>query len=486
MSLHKSDQVNDAPQTKVRGVISHAYGTNSENKQTNGDLIAYIYNVIEDEWPFISSLADPSKRMSEIRNGEETTDCFFLSIAIETDFVFVSPLQISNEFQSYVKELLKYKNGEVIVPKSKTHLICDDLLMDNASLTTLIEKSKNYKRLVLISYSATEQFYKLKDMLIKLGVNVYTPETPEIESAWTVNFFGSKSGIRQLAQKSSALEPDFIMPDGIICVGKFDAAKIAANKYIKQKGVVIKTNKGSGGNGVLIFRENDLPNNYNECEKKIRSHLNGDLYWENYPIVVEDLINVNTSLSGGYPSIEFKIQKSGRIDMLYYCMMNVTPKGKFYGLDINDDLINERQLAAIIDTGYFIAEQYSTSGYRGHFDIDMIAAKNNKIYVTESNTRNSGGTDVYRVCQKLLGKEFDENYYVISRSKEPINFPENINFEWIYNKLRSILFDKKTNEGLIISSENNLKDKELIYYIVGRNKKNAYSLNNKLKMLLND
>lgn len=451
----------------------------------NGDLIAYVYNIVEDEWPFISSLVDPTKRMNEIRRDEENVDCFFLSIAIESDFVFISPIPISNDFQSYAKELLKFKNSEVIVPKSKTHLICDDLLMDSSSLTTLIEKAKYYKRLVLISYSATEQFYKLKDTLLSLGVNVYAPETPEIESAWTVNFFGSKSGIRQLAQKSVALEPDFIMPDGIICVGKFDAAKIAANKYIKQKGVVIKTNKGSCGNGVLIFRENDLPYNYNECEKKIRLQLNGDLYWENYPIVIEDLINVNTSLAGGYPSVEFKIQKNGRIDMLYYCMMTVTPKGQFLGLDINDDLINERQYTAIIDTGYFIAEQYATAGYRGHFDIDMIAARNNKIYVTESNTRNSGGTDVYRVCLKLLGKEFDENYYIISRSKEPINFPENVSFAWIYEKLKPILFDKNTNEGLIISSENNLKDKELIYYIVGKNKKNAYGINSKLRTLLN-
>ena len=47
--------------------------------------------------------------------------------------------------------------------------------------------------------------------------------------------------------------------------------------------------------------------------------------------------------------------------MLYYCVMMVTKEGKYYGLDIHEDVINERTAARIIDTGYYIAEKYAGS-----------------------------------------------------------------------------------------------------------------------------
>ncbi len=405
-------------------------------------------------------------------------------MATEPEFIFISPRKISPEFQSYAKQLLGYKSAEIITPEKKSDLICEDLLSDTKSLNILVEKAKLYKKITLISYSASAEFYKLKETLVELGLEVYTPETPEIDCAWTVNFFGSKSGIRQLAQQSRLQEPDFIMPEGIICVGREVAANIAANKYIKQKGVVIKTNKGSGGSGILIFRNGDLPQTYRECVAAILRNFNSDKYWDNFPIVIEDLINIKYGIGGGFPSIEFKIQKNGRIDMLYYCLMEVTQKGEFIGLDINDDLINDRISTKIIDTGYFIAEKFSTAGYRGHFDIDMIASKNNQIYVSESNTRNSGGTDVYRVVYKLLGKDFMDDYYIISRSHFSFPHGKSIKFSSLLDQLDTLLYDHKEKRGVLINSENILKSNELIYVIIGRSKKQAYEIQGRMIELL--
>lgn len=444
-------------------------------------MLVYVYNIVEDEWAFINYLGDPRKRLEEIERCEETTDCFFLSMATEQDFVFISPKPISTAFQQYAKELFGFREAEIITPQKKSHMICEDLLSDTKAISQLVEKAKDFKRVTLISYSATEEFYKLRETLIDLGLNVYTPEAPEIDSAWTVNFFGSKSGIRQLAQQSKAIEPDFVMPEGTICVGKRDASKIAANKYMKQKGVVIKTNKGSGGSGVLIFHEEELPTSYLECESAILKSFNSDTYWDHFPIVVEDLVNINYAIGGGFPSIEFKIQKNGRIDMLYYCCMTVTDKGQYLGLDINDDLVSDRVLARIIDTGYFIAEQYGAAGYRGHFDIDMIAAKNNQIYVSESNTRNSGGTDVYRISQKLLGKEFWENHYVLSRSRSRLHETTKWTFEKMLDKLNPLLYSKSSQEGVIINSENDLLMNELIFTIIGKNRRRVYEIEREMK-----
>src|SRR3990167_1078484 len=255
-----------------------------QNKKA--DITVYIYNVVEDEWSFINAINDAKERQEYIDSGNNAADAYYLPTAGEDNFLYISPLPISPSFTEYASGLLGDKNNKVLVPQKDTNLICTDLINDTQTLNQFISIANAYRRIVLISYAATPQLYKLRDILEKKGLQVYMPEAPEIENSWTVNFFGSKSGIRQLAQKSVAQEPDFIMSDGVICVGTNDAAKIAANKYIKEKGVVIKTNKGSSGDGVLIFREGELPDNYNECEKELHKYLSKDTYWEIFPIVI--------------------------------------------------------------------------------------------------------------------------------------------------------------------------------------------------------
>lgn len=449
------------------------------------ELMVYIYNVVEDEWSYISTITDKEERRREIERDNNTAECYLFANANENEFVYISPKPITPSFKKYFQTLVNARKVEIIVPKKVSGLICRDLYNDPSAFTKLVNKAKRYKKLTLVSYATSPQLYDLKDRLRKRGINVHTPEAPSVDCSWTVNFYGSKSGIRQLAQQSSALEPDFIMPEGIICMGKLDAARIAANKYIKDRGVVIKTNKGSGGNGILIFRDGQLPKDYKECEKSIYSYLNEDDYWERYPIIIEDLIQVNFGNGGtSFPNIEFKIHKSGKIDMLYYCSMKVTEEGEFYGIDMHEDVINERLAARIIDTGFYIAERYSAEGYRGHFDVDMMATKYNQVFVNESNTRNTGGTDVYKVALELIGKDFFSDSYVISRSKFPLANIRRPSFPLIFSKLQPLLFNKKTKEGVVISSENIIKQKELIYIIFGKTKRRAYQIEADMQSLL--
>ena len=448
------------------------------------ELTIYIYNVVEDEWSFLSSIQPIEKRYDLINDCNLSSECYLFANAKESEFIYISPIEISNSFKNYFQSITSNKKVDIYVPQTKTSLICKDLYTDKQLFGEIISKAKKYKKVTLISYATSPEFLELKERIIQLGINVLTPETPELENAWTVNFFGSKSGIRQLAQQSRAAEPDFIMPDGVICVGKLDAAKIAANRYIKEKGVVLKTNKGSGGHGVLIFRDGELPKDYKSCEKRIYELLSEDGYWERFPIIIEELINVNYSAPGAFPNIEFKIHKNGKIEMLYYCVMMVTKEGKYYGLDIHEDVINERTAARIIDTGYYIAEQYSEAGYRGHFDIDMIASNNKHIYVCESNTRNTGGTDIYKLIYGLYGEDFMSDVYVLNRNNYKFNNQESISFKKIIDIIQPILYDKKKKEGVILSSALPLEYNQLLYTILGKNRKTAYELQEQLYKLL--
>lgn len=458
---------------------------NQKKKDSKKELVIYVFNVVEDEWSFLSSIQPLEKRFESMNISNFGADCYLFSNAAHEEFIYISPVKISNSFKKYFHAICNVKRADILVPIRKTGLVCKDLYTDKILFNDLVKKAKKYKKIKLISYATSPEFYELKERLIQVGVNVFTPETPDIENAWTVNFYGSKSGIRQLAQQSRAIEPDFIMPDGVICVGKLDAAKIAANRYIHEKGVVLKTNKGSNGHGVLIFRDGELPRDYESCEKRIYELLSEDGYWDRFPIIIEQLINVNYNNISSFPNIEFKIHKSGNIEMLYYCLMMVTGEGEYLGLDMNEDLINERMAARIIDTGYFIAEQYSDSGYRGHFDIDLIASGNTKIYVCESNTRNTAGTDVFKLTRDLFGKNFFTNVYVISRIDYTFKTQKQIDFDYLLKRLQPVLYNKPSKEGVIVSSSAFLATNDLVYIIYGANKRRAYKIQSNLLEILN-
>lgn len=455
----------------------------AENKKT--EAVVYISNVSEDVWPFIQAISDDGQRSFEIAENANLADMHLLANADQSDLIFISPRPLQSDFVEYYKKTFSVRKLEVLSPVHHSGEVCRDIMADKQLMNHLVERASYVKKLTLISYSTSWQFLELVAQLRQLGITVYTPESPEEEDAWAVNFFGSKSGIRQLAQKGLVEESDLLIADGLICVSIVDAAKIAAKKYVKEHGVVLKTNKGHSGAGVLIFREGELPDEYSACEREIYRILKQDAYWDQFPIIIEDLINVNYAVGGGFPNVEFKIAKSGRIEFLYYCGLRVSKDGVFGGVEINDDVMNDRLMARIMDLGFFVGEQYAANGYRGYYDVDLVAAKNGKLYISESNARRTGGTHVYQAAMKLIGKEFLTQSYILSSNNWPLPTVScELSFTQVLKKTSSVLFDKKTQSGVVLASANLLKQQQLAYMVFAPNEKQALEIEAELQRLL--
>lgn len=449
------------------------------------EKVVYIFNMSEDVWPFIAAMSNDRSRLLEIEENMYLADLrMFNFVDEDCTLFFISPTMISQEFMNYFQSLFDTKDIQILVPKKHSGVISKDILEDEQIMNALIEAANSSKRLTITSYATTLPFFDLIRELRKRGLTIYTPEAPEEEDAWTVNFYGSKAGIRQLAQQSSAEEPDFMMADGLICFGIEDAAKVAAKKYIKKGEVVIKTNKGHSGMGVLLLRPGDLPGEYAACEKEILRRLNEESYWSKFPIVIEDLIDINTSVGGGCPNVEFKIAKNGRIEFLYPCGMRITKDGVFQGIEIHNDLLSDQVATRITDTGFFVAEKYRAAGYRGNFEVDFVAGENGQIYVTESNVRTTGGTFVYETARKLFGKDFMYETYTLSNNGYDVSALNHPLFSSVFHRLEPILFDKQAREGLIIMSENLLRMNHFAYIIFGKTKKRAYEIEAKMIELL--
>lgn len=448
------------------------------------EKLIYIANMSEDVWPFIEGITNDQDRAFEIEENANLADHQLFSLAEEDDVIFVSPKPISAALVDYYKYLFDKKSLTVLVPRVHTGQLCLDMINDAEIMQSLVEEANSVKKLTLVPYSTSHQFFVLVDEFRKRGIHVYTPESPEEESAWAVNLYGSKSGIRQLAQQSSAREPDFRMAEGIICANIFDAAQIAASVYIKEAGVVIKTNKGHSGAGVLIFRGGDLPADYRSCVNAIQKKLDKDKYWSMFPIIIEHLINVNYAVAGGFPNVEFRVAKNGKVEFLYFCGSRVLPNGVFKGIEISQDIMTDRVAARIMDTGFYIGEQYAAAGYRGYFDVDFVAAKNGEIYVCESNTRHTGGTHTYNIALKLIGKNFMTDAYVISDNSFRFERKQTPTFESVISLLGHLAYNRESKEGVVVVSANMLAQRQLEYVILAQNKKRAYEIEQQMEALL--
>lgn len=444
----------------------------------------YIYNMSEDVWPFIQAISSEKKQEFEISENANICDRDLFTCADEDNTLFIFPKEVPEEFLSYYKTLFDKKNIRVVVPKVHSGVICEDIMHDEHVMQEIMHAANGAKRLVMRSYTTSQQFIDLVQLLRDKGLSVFTPEAPEEEDSWTVNFFGSKSGIRQLAQQSRAAEPDFIMPEGHIVTGIVDTAKIAAKKYINEHGVVLKTNKGHSGAGVLIFRDGDLPSTYEACEIAILSALKKDAYWNMFPIVVESFISVNPSIGGGFPNVEFQILKNGHVEFLYYCSMRVSDEGVFKGVEINNEVLSDHVSARIVDTGFFIGEQYRAAGYRGYYDVDFVAARNGQLYVTESNVRRTGGTHVYELAMRLFGKDFLYSTYILSNNAYKLPDAKSHTTQSLLGALEPIAFDKKKKEGVIVASVNLLAQNEFAYIVFGETKRRAYEIEQKMEQIL--
>ncbi|TRZ47085.1 hypothetical protein D4S03_11555 [bacterium] len=448
------------------------------------ERIVRIFNLSEDVWPFIEAMGDERARLKEIEENANLADRDLFSMAEEFEFTFIAPKKFNPLFVEYFKKLCLVREMEVLVPKKNTGIICEDILGDKAIMKKLVRMGRSYKRLAITSYSTSPYFLNLVSKLRSKGIDVRTPEAPEEANAWTVNFYGSKSGIRQLTQINGAIRADLKMPEGVVSSGVLDSVRIAANKYIKEGGVVIKTNKGHSGMGVLIFRKGDLPKKYRECQKKIVEILNRDGYWEKFPIVVESLIKPNPRIGGGFPNAEFVIKKDGEVKLLYCCGMRVSEKGIFGGVEIGEEVLPKRVASRITDIGYLIGEQYVEDGYRGYFDIDFIAGKGGEIFVNESNVRVTGGTHAYQAAVELAGREFMKKVFVLSNNMYDIPNKNIFTFEKLQKLMKPLLFDRKTREGLVIASSNLLAMGKLAYIIFGKNKRRAIAIEEEMKKLL--
>ena len=421
---------------------------------STSSLSLYIFNSIEDEWRFNSS----------IQSSYLLSDSYLYMNIYISPSILITPIPISSQFKKYVEELAE-ATISTYSPIHKTHSICKNIMFDKKLLNLLVDEAKKWNNtIVMKAYVSTPELLMLKDTFMKRGIKVLLPENTETEHLWAVDFFGSKAGFRSVFSQ--------FMPKGTICYSAQEATKKAQELYQKKKAVVIKTNRGNSGEGIVIVNHQAMPD--------FKSLFSSRPYWNKCPIVVEEFIDTTREKHSPFPSIEGFITPLGKVKLPYYCNMIVTKEGEFYGIEMHRKVVSENVRREMNKITHYIGKTYAKAGYRGRFDVDYLY-DGKKLYANESNTRTNGGTDTYFIIRKLIGPIFFTSRYILSNY---IELNKKISFNALIEMVSPLLYDKKTKVGFILGSENTLHHKGLSFILVGKNKKHTLVLAKKMNAVL--
>jgi hypothetical protein len=435
----------------------------------------FIDNMTEDVWPFVSAIADTKARQAEIMENVALSERHYLGALAQfpQSLTYIAPKPIDPQFADYVHTLLQVEAPQVLYPQHHKGQLSREIGEDSTLMKSIPRSFR------LHSYCASQELLELVQTLSGQGYEIESPELPlSIDSfKQTVNVYGTKCGLRQALTQVE--HPEFVrMAPGMVCDDFETAVLQAAFLASTEGGVVVKTNKGHAGMGVVIFDPAWVNSHLTSLQEDIRSRLSLDNgYWEKFPITVEQYIQPDLSIGGGFPNIEAKVTESGYLP-LFYCGMRVV-HGVFSGVEVGKGVDLP---GAVHHIGKWLGDHYYSLGYRGYFDIDFVSGLDGIMYMSESNMRRTGGTWAFYLAKRLLGASFFKTHYVATQLVEFSGSFDS--FGSFLSHMKPLLYNPDSSEGVVFYSSQLLKQGKLGYLVIGRDKERARKIEDEMKAWL--
>lgn len=387
----------------------------------------------------------------------------------EDNKIVITPHLIPKELLEHNMKALSFKNVINLAPKKAGVDLCEAIVHDLTLWDTLVQITKSNPGITVSPYAVTSDFVKLINKLGKANLDFYTPELPDSESIWTIEYLDSKSGFREHV---SAL-PNVYIPEGFICKD-LEQAIYAGRRFMEQKrSCVIKSNMGESGWGTLILRKERFKNLL-DFESFVKTVFASDTIWKQLPLIVEEFIDPLFSIAGGMPSAEAYIALSGT-KVTYTCGQDMSDEGEFLGVMIGSKVLPIELAKKIRSAIKEIGQSFFKLGYRGFFDVDFVLSKNGIPYAIESNTRRTGGTHAYDLGQWLAKSRGTKRLYMLSH--DSFIYGTNVlSPAEILKKSKRLLYPMSGKSTGIVISFISTDDPMLGYVAIGQNKEHTEAL----------
>jgi hypothetical protein len=418
----------------------------------------------------LANLMSKKNRRMEIFEDHVFCDRFIFSKG--DDRVMVTPLPVDTEMKKHVEKIMKFKNVINLSPKKLGESLCLSILEDKVLLKQLVSIIKDNPGIDIVAYVSSNEFTKLLEYFKSQKLDFVTSEIPTKENNWTIAFFDSKAGFRQL---TTFMENGFPkMPQGIVC-DSVDEIIGAVNFFFKNEmDCVMKANRGLAGAGLKLLYRKDFKGKI--LKKELQKFFNEDPYWSRDVVVVEEFISPNYKLGGGAPNIELKIYNN-KVYPLYCCSMRINEQGIFQGIEIGRGTYTNYMQNKLIKHGMTFGHLLKKFDYRGHFEVDFVAGLDKRIYPIEANVRRTGGTHTYEAAKRLLGNDFEKDYYVVSKDFSEASKLKGNSYSQVKEKLKDLLYPiKGEKKGVVISIFSYIKHGKIGYFVIADSKKSAYAI----------
>ncbi len=362
-----------------------------------------ICNITETFVDFLARATNEKER-AELINGEAFHGDRTLLWGGDPKLVVVSyPIAHEKTIQE-----LGFFGTHHIAPKDPTFYLSLDILREPHLLESLIAHAGTKRELVLLPYATTPEFLTLVDALReKHDLTINLPESPAKDFLWVRDFVDTKAGFRQLTSQWLS-DADRLLPFGITCQNKQQAARAAYWFVSRGDACVVKADTGESGIGIDVIR----PESHFTVEQ-IQKQLELNPFYAKELIVVEKYINSPTQLS---PSPEVFVPKLGEGEpyIMYMTQQIFQDFGVFCGIEVSKQMYQQPWYPDLERSALTIGKGLQKMGYIGHFDLDCIVDKDGNLYLLEINSRRTGGTHVHDFAQHVIGEDYIDQVALLS------------------------------------------------------------------------
>jgi hypothetical protein len=431
-----------------------------------GIPIVAIYNNLEVFFKFLQRSNDHSVMEKRMYRGDR--GIFWLG----PDKLLVVTKAIPHA--EYICNRWGYSGTSVFTPREATHQLSLDIMYDADLSQKIARYADTKKRLQLVPYAATPEFYMLVEHLrTQFDLNITLVESPAESNLWIRDYIDTKAGFRSLV--SEWIPEQDIVPHGFICRDVKQAAKAVHWFNRQQLGAVAKADGGESGLGHIIFPVPEI------SLANISSKLEADLFLRNDLIVVDQLIGSETQLS---PSLELFVPADGGTPLITYVSSQLFSEfGHFSGVLISRELTQSGWYPRLVQYGLQIAKNLQAMGYVGHFDIDAVVGDNGHLYLLEINARRTGGTYVHEFATLTFGQDYLDKVSLLCNNS--VKCGEINKIEDLIESLDDLLFPVSgQDQGIVITVTSSLSTGEFGCILIAQNEPELMILKQKMFVCL--
>lgn len=357
----------------------------------------------------------------------------------------INPLYIKN-----ICKLFGWKNILNLFPQKKSLSICEDIISDKELYKNFIHIVKSNPKIKIVPLRHTKEFYSLMAHLREKNISFVLPEKLPNEVEFFRDYYDTKLGFRLLANQTLSKDSMLLkIPEGYVVFNLTDLIEASYFFLLQNKSFIIKGNKGSQGDSLLVVDKNSCPKEKYAFINYLKPILER-LSWWSGSAVVEEYIESSVQDLFFSPSVECVVKPNGVVDYLYagYQLFDKNTHS-YIGIYIDPKTISDVHIKNAVSFAKRYGKVLHGHGYTGYFDVDLISSNENTTYAVESNLRRTGGTFVHDAVVGLYGSTYNEFVYAIGIELHSRKYAIG-SYETVLNDFKDLLFTKEKGFGIIV------------------------------------